>query len=359
MEALNSKKKSFIINTVFYFLIGLIVFASLKYLLPLVSPFILGFLIAFALRKPTQHLTGRFKLPYKPVSAIVVLSFYLIMGFIISLIGANLVSMIASVVLELPAVYEEQLKPFLITTYQSIQQIIFNLSPAIQDVLNEGFNRFIGSIGEYVTNISIWIVGFLSSIASMLPGLLVRTILMVASTFFIAVDFDGISAFILRQFTDKGAKVLISIKEYLMGTLLVVVKSYGAIMSITFLELSGGFILVGIPNPILIAMLIAAFDILPLFGTGGIMVPWILFNVIIGSYGRALGLFILYIVVTVIRNLIEPKIVGSQLGIHPIAALISMFIGATYFGFIGLFGFPITLSLLKYLSDEGMIKLFK
>ncbi|MDY0256797.1 AI-2E family transporter [Gudongella oleilytica] len=57
--------------------------------------------------------------------------------------------------------------------------------------------------------------------------------------------------------------------------------------------------------------------------------------------------------------MIEPKIVGGQLGIHPIVALMSMFIGATYFGILGLFGFPITLSLLKHLNDEGIIKVFK
>jgi predicted PurR-regulated permease PerM len=85
-------------------------------------------------------------------------------------------------------------------------------------------------------------------------------------------------------------------------------------MFITFIELSGGLILIDVPNPILIAMIIAAFDILPLFGTGGIMVPWVIFNLVIGSYGRALGLFILYVFVTVVRNMIEPKIVGDSWG---------------------------------------------
>lgn len=170
---------------------------------------------------------------------------------------------------------------------------------------------------------------------------------------------DSHTGFILRQFSPNRAKILISIKNYLKNTLLVVFKSYGTIMFITFIELSGGLILIDVPNPILIAMIIAAFDILPIFGTGGIMVPWVIFNLVIGSYGRALGLFILYVFVTVVRNMIEPKIVGGQMGIHPIVALMSMFIGATYFGILGLFGFPITLSLLKHLNDEGIIKVFK
>ena len=358
MEAQNSKK-SFIINVLFYLLIGLLVTATIKFILPLVSPFIMGFLIAYLLRKPTKSLVSRFKLSYKPISALVVLIFYVAIGFLLSLIGANLFTMIASAIIGLPAVYEEQIRPFLLTSYTTIEQIVFNLNPAIRDVLYENFQRFIGSIGENITNISLGIVGLLSSIATSLPGLFVRTLLMVVSTFFIAVDFDSHTGFILRQFSPKRAKILISIKNYLKNTLLVVFKSYGTIMFITFIELSGGLILIDIPNPILIALIIAAFDILPLFGTGGIMVPWVIFNLVIGSYGRALGLFILYVFVTVVRNMIEPKIVGGQLGIHPIVALMSMFIGATYFGFLGLFGFPITLSLLKHLNDEGIIKVFK
>ena len=67
----------------------------------------------------------------------------------------------------------------------------------------------------------------------------------------------------------------------------------------------------------------------------------------------------MYVIVTIVRNILEPKIVGGQLGLHPVVALMSMFIGANLIGVIGLFGFPITLSLLKHLSDTGTIKLFK
>ena len=81
VEAQNSKK-SFVINVLFYLLIGLIVIATLKFILPLVSPFIMGFLIAYLLRKPTKSLVASFKLPYKPVSALVVLVFMFQLDFL-------------------------------------------------------------------------------------------------------------------------------------------------------------------------------------------------------------------------------------------------------------------------------------
>ncbi len=130
-------------------------------------------------------------------------------------------------------------------------------------------------------------------------------------------------------------------------------------MSITFIELSIGLSILRIENSIIIAFLISIFDILPVLGTGGIMIPWTIITALQGNIPMAFALLVVYLVVTIIRNIIEPKIVGSQIGLHPVVTLISMFVGAQLFGVIGLFGFPITLSLLRHLNDTGAIKLFK
>ena len=89
------------------------------------------------------------------------------------------------------------------------------------------------------------------------------------------------------------------------------------------------------------------------------MIPWSIISLIMGDIGVGIGLIVVYLVVTVIRNIIEPKIVGTQLGLHPLATLISMFIGVNIAGIIGLFGFPIMLSLLLHLNKHGVIKLLK
>ena len=130
-------------------------------------------------------------------------------------------------------------------------------------------------------------------------------------------------------------------------------------MSITFFELSLGLSLIGIKNAVLIAFCIAVFDILPVLGTGGIMIPWVILEAVQGNLALAVKLLAVYLIITVVRNIIEPKIVGSQLGLHPVVTLSSMFVGAQLFGVVGLFGFPILLSLLKNLNDTGTIRLFR
>ena len=172
-------------------------------------------------------------------------------------------------------------------------------------------------------------------------------------------DYDTLAQFISRQFTKRNNEIIQKIKQYISHTLFVVVRSYLLIMGITFIELSVGLSVIGIPNAVLIAFMIAIFDILPVLGTGGIMIPWVLITLLQGNYQISIGILIVYVFVTIVRNILEPKIVGGQLGLHPVVALMSMFIGANLIGVIGLFGFPITLSLLKHLSDTGTIKLFK
>ena len=166
-------------------------------------------------------------------------------------------------------------------------------------------------------------------------------------------------AFFLKQLDGKSKQIFLQVKKYVVGTLFVCIRSYALIMTITFIELSMGLSIIGVKNSILIAFLISVFDILPVLGTGGIMIPWTIIAALTGDYSLSIGLLIVYLIITVIRNIIEPKIVGSQIGLHPVVTLASMFVGVQLLGVVGLFGFPISLSLLRHLNDNGTIHLFK
>lgn len=359
MESQYDNKKRFIVNAIYFFLIALIVYVFLNYAINLISPFIFAFLIAYMLQKPTKSLAVMLKIPPKMVSIVLVLLFYSTIGLLFSLIGVKLIAVVTALISGLPMIYEMQLEPFLLNTFDVVEQAVYRLDPALVNVLNEGFNQFVNSLGEDVKNISLSLVGSLSSIASSLPEFLIKIVLMIISTFFIAMDYEKLAQFISRQFTNRNIEVIKKIKQYISHTLFVVVRSYLLIMSITFIELSIGLSVIGIPNAVLIAFMIAIFDILPVLGTGGIMIPWTIITFIQGNYQVSIGILVVYVIVTIVRNILEPKIVGGQLGLHPVVALMSMFIGANLIGVIGLFGFPITLSLLKHLSDTGTIKLFK
>lgn len=353
------KRKRFIVNLLYAGLIALLVYITVKYGFGLLSPFLLAFLIAYLVKTPAKLIARKTKLPYKPISLILVLLFYGTAGILIALLSIKLVTSATAIVAALPLLYASEIEPALSAFLGGIEQTVFRMDAALVATLNELFTQFIQSMGDQVTSLSVKAVGSLSGYASSLPGLFIKLVLMIISTFFIAGDYDILVGFVSRQLPEKARVLFLHIKEYVVGTLFVCIRSYALIMTITFVELSIGLSLMGVKNGILIALVISIFDILPVLGTGGIMIPWTIITAFQGNYPLAMGLLIIYLIITVIRNILEPKIVGSQIGLHPILTLASMFVGAQLFGIIGLFGFPILLSLLRNLNETGTIKLFK
>lgn len=353
------KKKQVIVNLLYGGLIALILYITIKYGLGLITPFIFAFLIAYFLKTPARFIARKTKLPYKLVALLLVLVFYGTVGILISMVGIKLITSATEIVSAFPGIYTNEIDPLLRSIFGDIEQLIFKMDSELIATFNEMFSQFVQSLGELVTDLSVTMVGALSGFATSLPGLLIKILLMIISTFFIAGDYDALTGFVSRQLSDKGKTLMVSIKEYVIGTLFVCIRSYALIMSITFVELSIGLTILGIEKAILIAVCIAIFDILPVLGTGGIMIPWVIIAAIQGNYSLAIGLLVVYVVITIVRNILEPKIVGSQIGLHPVVTLISIFVGAQLFGAIGLFGFPITLSLLRHLNDTGAIKLYK
>jgi sporulation integral membrane protein YtvI len=359
MESPYDKKRQFIINAVYVLLLAGIAYLIFEYALSLLSPFILAFLIAYLLKGPAKAISEGTRLPKKLVSFVLVLLFYGSAVIILALVGVKLISTLTNTISALPTIYADQLAPFLLSTIEGIKQTAFLIDPALVDMLNTAAIQLINTLEANVSSISLAFVGLLSDQAASLPGFLIKMLLMVIATFFMAIDYELLSSFVNRQFSQKAYEILQTIKNYIVNTLFVVIRSYALIMSITFVELSIGLSVIGIDNAILIAFIIAIFDILPVLGTGGIMIPWTIITLLQGNYQTALGLLLVYLVVTVIRNIIEPKIVGGQLGLHPVITLMSMFVGVNLLGVLGLFGFPITLSLIKYLNDKGTVKWFK
>lgn len=353
------KKRSFIISFTYVLIIGAIAFVVIKYGLPLLLPFVAGAVIAWILQRPVRIVHRKFGISKKLCGFVSSIAFFAIIGGLMSLVGAEAVTGLQNLVQSLPSFYRYTVEPTMLEIFDKVEQAALWKDFQLYTILENIENEILNAAGSMVSSISVGAVGALSSFAAAIPGMFIKLILLVISTFFITMDYDKLVGFCLRQLTDKTRNLVLEVKQYVVGTLFVCIRSYALIMSITFVELSIGLTLVGIDNGILIAACIAIFDILPVLGTGGIMIPWVVINVVLGNYGLALKLLLVYVIITIVRNIIEPKIVGSQLGLHPVVTLSSMFAGVQLLGAVGLFGFPICLSLLRYLNDKGTISIFK
>ncbi|MBQ7895783.1 MAG: sporulation integral membrane protein YtvI [Oscillospiraceae bacterium] len=353
------KRRTFLVNFAYFAVYALIAFVILRYGFGLVAPFVIAFVIAYLLKAPISFISRKFKIKRKPAAMISVLLFYVTVGTIITLVGIKAVGGIADLMRRLPVLYETYGVPYLAQAMHNVEGMLYQLDDSLVAAINGLGSQMLSSLGNLISNLSTSAISLVSGIASSLPGLFIKLVLMIISSFFIAGDYELLTGFCINQLSESSKAIFIQIKEYVVGTLLVCIRSYAIIMSITFVELSIGLSILKINHSILVALCIAVFDILPVLGTGGIMIPWVVLTAVRGNFGLALGLLILYIVITVIRNIIEPKIVGSQLGLHPVVTLASMYAGVRLFGGIGLFGLPIGLSLLRYLNDHGVIKILK
>lgn len=354
-----NQKREFIIKAFYYGLWAGLVFLILYYGLGLVSPFIFAFLFAFVIRRLAVRTRNRIRLPLKLICAIYVLIFYSTIGLLLTFLGIGAVAKLAEFVGNIPDLYDSLFQPLLNNIFESIRKTVLLMDPTIADSLTGLYDQLLASVGSMLGDFSGWMLAWISNLVSSVPGLAIKILLMIIATFFAAMDFDKFTNYISRQISPERKVLLIHIRDFLTGTVLRVLRAYGIIMSITAIELSIGLTIIGIPNAILIALVIALFDILPVLGTGGVMIPWAIITLILGDYKMGLSILVVYIIVTVVRNVIEPKIVGPQLGLHPLVTLMSLFVGAQLFGVLGLFGFPITLSLLLHLNNKGVIHIFK
>ena len=351
-------KKKFIVDVAYLALVLVLGYILLRYALPLLMPFVVAFIIAYVLRRPIRFLSRVLHVPKGLVAVLLVVLTYGVVGLLLALLAIRATATVSSLVTQIPTFYTSYLLPILTDGYHWLEGVFTRLDPALMDTLQEVWTQLLSVLGQLVSGVSVWVMGLVSGVATSLPGLFIALLLMVISTFFIAIDYEKIVGFVLGCLRGHTRQVVLQIKAYVVGTLFVCIRSYALIMSITFVELSIGLWVIGVERSTLVALLIAIFDILPVLGTGGIMVPWAILSALDGDIPRALSLLVVYVIITVIRNIIEPRIVGKQIGLHPVLTLMSMFVGTRLFGVVGLFGLPILLSLLRYLNETGTISLF-
>ncbi|MDU5110132.1 MAG: sporulation integral membrane protein YtvI [Clostridium sp.] len=353
------KKRNFIINVIYILIVGAILYITLKYALGWFLPFVVGFGIAFILKPLINLLTKKLKIKRKVVAGLTVLVFYATVGALVTLLLFKLGLVMKDLFTKLPSLYVNTIEPLIYELSAKAEEILVNLDPALLQAIKQAITSIADSLGSIISSVSSGAVSFITSTVSVVPSFFIILIFSIISSFFFAMDYEKITSFVIRQFSPKGREIVLDIKEYIVGTLFKIVKAYSILITITFIELSIGLSILRVESAISIALIIACVDILPVLGTGGIVIPWIFIELFKGNTALAIGLTIIYVVITIIRNILEPKIVGEQIGLHPLIMLICMFVGVKFFGVLGLFILPIIVIILKNLNDSGKIHIFK
>lgn len=337
-------KKSFIINIVFYGIVIAGVVLVGKYILPIMTPFI----IAFAVASLFNWLTKRMGFKRESLRRLVAMLFCSVLyGLVfvgVLMAGAKLINEAGSILTAIPSTFSNQIMPFLDTMATQLETAVTPYDSQLASYIDSLTSSVVSNLGKFVTDFSKTAVVFVTNCATSIPGLIVQIVITVISTFFIILDYEKICRFLL-MLVPAGKRDLFSTSMHYTKTMIAVyIKSYSLLFLLTFVELSIGFMILGIDHAVLLAIMISIFDLMPILGTGGIVLPWALIALMLGNWVRAVGLLVLYLVITGIRQTLEPKIVGKQIGLHPLATLVSMLLGLKLFGLVGMFGVPVVVA---------------
>ena len=346
-------RKSFIISVLYYAVAAALIYLAFRYAFRILLPFLIGLVIALVLKPVVRVISRNLRIPRKLTALICSLLFYFVVGLLLVLVGMRIVAYIRSIVVNAPTIYATYLQPSVTELFEDLQNFSARLDPALAQYVETATASLTSSISQLVTSLSSSLIRSVSGTVAALPSILLTVILSIISTVFFAMDFELIGEYAKLWLPERVVAFFVKLKSFIVSTVLKYIKSYLILMVITFFELSAGFLILGIDYAIGLAAVVAIIDLLPVLGTGTVVIPWAIINVVLGNYGLAVGLLVLYVVVTVIRNILEPKIIGQQIGVHPLATLVSMYVGLRLFGFVGVFAMPILLVVVKGFRESG------
>ena len=348
MIEINSQKKSnFLINMAFYSTVILLIFLFFKVAFSYLFPFVFGFFLAFLMQKPAKAISNKLKIKTNIIRIAAVVLIYLFLAFSLSLLLWYLSGKIAL----LPRV----IKPYMERLSKEFEKITAELNSR-HDLKSESVLFSFGDmIKNSVEGISKKLIEYFSNTAADfakgIPKTLITFVITLVASCYTAKDYDKIIAFFKGFIKPEKYKTLLTVKEILTKKVLKMISGYLIIFLITAAELTIGLLITGTKNFLLIALIIAIVDFLPVLGTGSVLIPWSIILLIQKNIKQGIMMLVLYAVITVVRNFIEPKIVGSKIGVHPLLQLIAIFLGLKFSGLAGMFLFPIALiTAMEYLK---------
>ena len=212
---------------------------------------------------------------------------------------------------------------------------IFDLFP------KEFEERILDAFGSLLKSFFSLIGRFLTTVGGEIPRVLFLLLISVIATVYFSVDLENINFFFKSILPSKIVTIMVQFKEKSAKIVVKYVKAYFLIMLITFAVIFFGLTVLKIRYALLLAVIIALLDMLPVLGVGVLLVPWSLWAFASGDSRLGIGLLILYVVSIVTRQIAEPKILGKNLGINPLLTLVLMYLGLTLFGVGGLVFMPI------------------
>lgn len=338
-------------KTAIYILLGVAgIWLTLRLFLPVGLPFLLGLGLARGAAPLKRTMVNQWKFPNW-------LACFLSVTFMAGAAGVILWFFIRLAIyggqqaaVKLPALLASLKEPL-----GRLQNRLLSLAKKLPDGLAPAAGQWLRQLFQdssmLAGTLSDWLMGLAGNLIAFVPGAFLFLLTTLLSAYFIASEASALGAAgrkLLPQAWEKRLKPLWRRGKAVLGGY---VKAQLYLTLVVLLLLTLGLLLLRQPNPILLALVIALVDALPVFGAGTVLIPWGLVQLLRGNTPLGVELLLLYAVIAVSRAFLEPKFLGHQIGLSPLLTLISLYAGYRLFGVVGMILVPIGVILLKQLYD--------
>ena len=321
-----TKIKYLAIFVVIYTIIFFLFFS----ILPYIFPFVLALIIAYLTKPLTRFLIKRLRLSRSLSSLISTLLVFIILFVIISSIIFKVTVEAKQLISSAPNL--DVIRKFFENNIDKLRVYYSQIDASIIQKMQEQISSLVTKTYDIIVNI----ITRLFSLAIGLPVLFMIIFITFIATYFFTRDISDMEDKFLSAFSSSGREKVRRIwfeSSKMFGNY---IRSYSLIIFLTFLETLIGFSLIGVKYSLMLSILCAMLDILPVLGIGAVYFSLAIIYIVAQNYATAVFIILLYIAVTVIRQIVEPKLVSSSLGLHPVAVLAAIYIGIKAYGFIGM-----------------------
>jgi sporulation integral membrane protein YtvI len=356
LDPRTEKRRQFIINAAYWAVILSLLYFFFAYVIGWLFPMLIGLAVARLLQTPIRFVSRKTRVPRKVIAFISVILFIGVLGTLLWILGARLYSLVREQLNALQQYYNESVLP-------ALQRIEIWLNENLGDIFSdmntggEGFDM-LGWLSDFIRTMPS-ALETLFNWTSRVPGYLLHVMFTILFALFASVYYDDATGFIMRQLPEKRRSMVRDTLSSLKRTLVSYCGAYIKLSGITFVELLIGLSILRRSFSPIPALLIAFVDFLPVFGSGTAMFPWALIHLITGNYYMAIGIMIVYLIIFVVRQIVEPKIVGDQLGLNPLLLIGAMYIGYLSIGLLGMILLPIVVTIIADMQRQGKIAIFK
>ncbi|MCL2396653.1 MAG: sporulation integral membrane protein YtvI [Defluviitaleaceae bacterium] len=321
-------------------------FVAAVFLAGYVVPFVVGYIISLILSPLVGLVHRKWGINRGVAATVLILALLGIIGVLGTLLVGRVISEMAALVQDIP------------NYIGSVQALFDNMMISVQNFLgNTDFEiDFSVLLNQLLTIITGLLQGALDGggFFVAIPVAILRTILAIISAYFFIKDKERIKESFVNLLPERLVERGRLVREGLLKALVGYFKGQLIVMAFVSTICVIGLTIIGSPYALFIGMGIAVFDLIPIFGAGGILIPWALYNLLVGNFAFGIALLVIYGIVFLVRQILEPRVVGQQIGMHPLILLISVYVGITTMGPVGILSGPLIALTIKIILESNL-----